>query len=234
MLTDVRERMARVMFAALGRVPARWRHRVVARLPRALVPRVTRDAAYFDSLFEPARDPFGFDRNPEETLKFERTLEICGSGPFDLALEIGCAEGAFTALLAPRCKELLAVDISEVAVARARERLRGLEDVRCEVRSLPAEYPQGSFDLVVASDVLYYWPTEDVIAALKAVEASLTPGGVFVALHYVPRMGSLLDGAEVHDLLESNAGLASTLSESREFGPGRLYRIDRFIKSDLP
>ena len=41
-------------------------------------------------------DPFGFDVHPEEQLKFDRTLEVCGDGPLGRVLELGCAVGTFT------------------------------------------------------------------------------------------------------------------------------------------
>jgi predicted TPR repeat methyltransferase len=163
-------------------------------------------------------------------LKFERTLEFCGEGPFERALELGCSEGAFTRLLAPRCRSLVAVDISEIAVERARERLRGLDHVTCEVLQLPSEFPEGEFDLIVASDVLYYWPLADVVATLPRIEDALAPGGVLLALHYIPRMGALINGHEVHDALLEHATLAHAHAETTEFGSGRRYRIDRFVK----
>lgn len=61
-------------------------------------------------------------------------------------------------MLADRCGELLAVDVSERAVAAARERLEGLDHVRVKRRTLPEEMPGGQFDLIVASEVLYYFP----------------------------------------------------------------------------
>jgi len=188
------------------------------------------DPEYFAALYGSAVDPFGFDRNSEEVLKFQRTLELCGNGPIGRALEIGCSEGAFTALLASRCESLLAVDISHIAIERARARFRELAHVECEVRVLPAEFPDGPFDLIVASDVLYYWPIADVVSNLPRIEDALVPGGVLVALHYVPRMGTLINGDEVHDALVRYTGLEQVESERLEFGAGRPYRIDRFVR----
>jgi predicted TPR repeat methyltransferase len=51
------------------------------------------------------------------------------------------------------------VDTSEKAVEIARERLLEMCHVlRLERRTLPEEMSDGPFDLVVASEVLYYWP----------------------------------------------------------------------------
>ena len=148
------------------------------------------DVEYFEALYGGSVDPFGFDRNPDEVLKFDRTLELCGAGPFKRALEIGCSEGALTWLLAPRCANLLAVDIADVAVERARQRLSGLAHVQCETQGLPAEFPDGPFDLIVASDVLYYWPIDDVVSTLPRIEDALTPGGAFLACTTCREWGS--------------------------------------------
>jgi SAM-dependent methyltransferase len=226
-----RKRLRKTRLDLLGAIPAKHRDAVVAHLPRRLVPPEMRayDPAYFEGLYG-ANDPFGFDRNPEESLKFGRTLELCGAGPIGRAIEMGCSEGSFTRLLAPRCESLLAVDISAAAVDRARERLRDLAHVSVEARALPMDFPDGPFDLIVASDVLYYWPMKDVIETSSRLERELAPGGALVALHYVPRMGTLINGDEVHDALVRHLTLNHVLSERLEFGAGRPYRIDRFEK----
>ena len=160
----------------------------------------------------------------------------CGdreAAPFDgrtNALEIGCGEGLFTELLAPRCRSLLAVDISSRAVARARERLRGESGVVTRWAVLPAAYPDERFDLVVASDVLYYWRNSDLHSAVRRIEASLVVGGRFVAVHYAAPIGALNTGDAVHDGLTELVALASVRSEAREIGEGRPYRIDVWEK----
>src|SRR4051794_40797263 len=59
-----------------------------------------------DQIFE-REDPYGFDR-PEEAVRFERALEMLdavrGEDDFGRAFEIGCAEGKFTAMVAPLCR----------------------------------------------------------------------------------------------------------------------------------
>ena len=151
-----REALAHARAAVLYSVPNRWRGRVAAALPARLVPAEMRPD-HFSHFFDEG-DPFGFDVNPVERLKFRRTLEICGEGPLGRVLELGCAVGSFTELLAPRATEVLALDVSPAAVAQVARRLRDDPHVRVEAMTIPAEFPGGTFDLVVASDVLYYLP----------------------------------------------------------------------------
>lgn len=215
----------RMIFA----VPDAWRGRVAAALPARLVPPEMRPG-FFDHFFDDG-DPFGFDRNPEEQLKFDKTLEVCGDQTRGRVLELGCAVGSFTEILAPLASDVLAVDVSESAVEQVRRRLDAHPHVRASALAIPDEFPDETFDLVVASDVLYYLPVADLQRCVDRIEACLAAGGAFVAVHYVPRMGSVLNGDEAHDVVVAHTGLAHVLAERAAFGPGRTYRIDRFEKS---
>jgi SAM-dependent methyltransferase len=74
--------------------------------------------------------------------------------PLPRALEIGCAEGLFTAELGPRCADLLAVDVSAVALERARERCADQPTVRFARADVREGLDFGQFDLVVCMDVI--------------------------------------------------------------------------------
>ena len=107
-------------------------------------------------------------------------------------------------MLADRCDELLAVDVSERAVAAASERLSGQGHVRVERRTLPEEMPAGPFDLIVASEVLYYFPGEEMLAVLRGFERELAPGGALLAVHWRRETKTYpLQGDEVHELLSA-------------------------------
>lgn len=223
-----RQALIRARGSMIFAVPDRWRGRVAAALPARLVPPEMRPG-FFEHFFDEG-DPFGFDLNPEERLKFARTLEVCGGGPLGRVLELGCAVGTFTELLAPRATDVLALDVSQAAVDQVARRLRGHPNVRAVAMTIPDDFPAETFDLVVASDVLYYLPVEVLKRCLARIEDSLPRGGVFVAVHYVPRMGSVLNGDEAHDIITEHTTLHHALSERTEFGTGRTYRVDRFEK----
>jgi SAM-dependent methyltransferase len=133
---------------------------------------------------------------------------LLGERRFPRAFEAGSSIGVFTAMLAPRCDELLAVDTSETAVEIARERLAEQSHVRVERRTLPEEMPEGPFDLIIASEILYYWPREVVLEALRRFEATLAPGGILVAVHWRKETKTYpLQGDEVHELLVGHTRL---------------------------
>ena len=79
------------------------------------------------------------------------------------ALELGGSIGVFTALLAPRCRPLVTLDAAPTAVAAARAHLAGVDGAgHAEVRlgdDSGVTSPTAPFDLVVASEILYYLPT---------------------------------------------------------------------------
>lgn len=225
----LRQTLIRARGAVIFAVPDRWRGRVAERLPARLVPPEMRPG-FFDHFFDEG-DPFGFDVNPEERLKFQRTLEVCGAQAQGRVLELGCAVGSFTEILAPRAAAVLAVDVAEGAVEQVRRRLAGQTHVESRAVAIPSEFPDGPFDLVVASDVLYYLPVEELKHCLRRIEASLDRGGALVAVHYVPRMGSVLNGDEAHDVLTEHTTLRHAMAERTEFGTGRTYRVDRFEKA---
>jgi SAM-dependent methyltransferase len=223
-----RQALIRARESMIFAIPDRWRGRVAAALPARLVPPEMR-RGFFDHFFDDG-DPFGFDINPEERLKFQKTLEVCGEGPLGRILELGCAVGSFTEILAPRATDVLAVDVSQAAVDQVVRRLRDHPNVRAKAMSIPAEFPDETFDLVVASDVLYYLSVEELKRCVARIEAALSDGATFVAVHYVPRMGSVLNGDEAHDILVAHTTLRHVLAERTEFGEGRTYRVDRFEK----
>jgi len=179
---------------------------------------------YFEGLYAESGDPWDFETSEYERNKYARTLEVLGERRFERALEVGASIGVFTEMLADRCDELLAVDVSERAVAAARERLSGRRKVLVERRTLPEEMPEGPFDLIVASEVLYYFTREEMLAALRAFERELARGGVLLAVHWRRETRTYpLQGDEVHELLMEHTRLQNNKTI---YEPD--YRLDLF------
>jgi predicted TPR repeat methyltransferase len=179
---------------------------------------------YFERLYAESGDPWDFETSEYEQNKYTRTLAVLGERTFRRALEAGASIGIFTEMLAKRCEELLAVDVSVRAVVAARRRLSGLGHVRVERRTLPEEMPDGPFDLIVASEVLYYFPREEMLAVLQGFERELARGGTLLAVHWRRETRTYpLQGDEVHELLAQNTRLQNkqTIIEPE-------YRIDLF------
>ena len=180
----------------------------------------------FEALYARDDDPWGFATSDYEAAKYVATVAALGDRRFARGLDVGCSIGVLTALLAERCDALLAVDVAGRAVSRARERLAALPHVRVERRTLPEDLPAGPFDLIVCSEVLYYWSRDLLLGALPALTAALAPGGSLLAVHWRPPTRTYpLRGDAVHDLL------AERLAGHLTHAVGRIepeYRLDRW------
>lgn len=166
---------------------------------------------YFDELYAESEDPWNFATSEYERRKYQRTLEALEGRRFNRALEVGASIGVFTRMLAPYCDELLAVDTSERAVEISRNRLADQKHVQVGQRTLPEEMPHGPFDLIVASEVLYYLPRDTMLQTLRVFERELSPGGTLLAVHWRKETRTYpLQGDEVHDLLTEHSRLLNT------------------------
>src|SRR3954453_5966987 len=176
-------------------------------------------------------DPFGFDSNPYEAAKFEDLVGVIGAGPFELPRGVGCSIGSFTERLAPRCGELLATDISQVAVEGAQRRLAEHANVRGERRTTPRGLPGGPFDLIVCSDVLYYLSARRLRRTLGLLAARLAPRGSIVSLHWLGGFRAAGSGDEGDDPPETACPALEHAPRLRRDGPGPQgagYRLDRY------
>ena len=151
-------------------------------------------------------DRWSYDSSPYPTVV--ATLEGCGPGPFQSALELGGALGVFTELLAPRCRRLTRIDVAATAAAMARSRLVGFPHVEVLRGSIPDAIPECDYDLVVASEILYYLPAEDFERTLAVIRARLIPGGRLVAVHWRPEESERpFLAAEIHARLRDDPWL---------------------------
>jgi ubiquinone/menaquinone biosynthesis C-methylase UbiE len=123
---------------------------------------------YHDALWEVAPDPLpGYDAQPRRAF----LLEHLRGG--ERVLDLGCGEGDFAAAAAEAgAGEVLGVDVSGVAVQRARRRHPELRFERFK-DVLPA--PDASFDLVWCSEVLEH--VVDTAALLSEARRVLRTGG---------------------------------------------------------
>jgi len=139
------------------------------------------NAAVFDYEFAEKVDPWDY-RHPSEQkrhLTAARMLDaLRADRRLGRTLEIGCAEGMFTELLLPRCEEVLAVDISPVALERARFRCARSTNLAFAQWDLLHAPELGPFDLVVAMDVLdYFIRPSDFSRAQSRILGLLDDGG---------------------------------------------------------
>lgn len=183
---------------------------------------------YFEEVYAANADPWGFETSPYEAAKYAATLAALPRPRYASAFEIGCSRGVLSERLAPRCCCLLAVDVVESALEVARARCRHLPQARFERMIVPAEFPTERFDLVLVSEVGYYWSGADLAAARDKILAALDPGGHLLLVHWTPFVHDYpLTGDEVHE------GFLAAATEGRplrRLGGRRekTYRLDLF------
>jgi protein-L-isoaspartate O-methyltransferase len=168
---------------------------------------------YFDDMYAASPDPWGFTDRWYEQRKYALTLAALSRPRYRSVFEPGCSIGILSAQLALRCDRLLSVDLVESAVDQARRRLRDLPptaaavDVRqWDVTRDP--WPEGPFDLVVLSEMLYYLDRRQVASLVGATVDHLTDDGEVVLVHWRPRVPEYpLTGDDVHTLVGATPGL---------------------------
>lgn len=141
---------------------------------------------YFDGIFAADDDPWSLANSPYEAAKFARTIAVLDDRRYAAALEIGCAHGVLTHRLAPWCDDLLAIDISAKAIGYARGRCEEFRQIRFERVAFPDEAPAIEFcDLVLLSEVVYYWSDADVVAAGTWLKTHVAVGGRILLVHWI-------------------------------------------------
>ena len=179
--------------------------------------------SYFDAKYAADPDPWRFETSDYEAAKYAATLDALPRPHYARAFEAGCSLGVLTARLADRCDELLAVDVAERALARARSRLAGHTHVRVERAALPLDWPAGSFDLILFSEILYYLGREDLARTAALACAALRPGGTIVLVHWLGLTDYPLTGDQAATLfIDALAGTAPLTRSART--PD--YRLD--------
>jgi SAM-dependent methyltransferase len=179
-------------------------------------------AAYFQSLYENDPDPWRFASSDYEKEKYAATLAVIGETRIARAWEVGCSIGVFTAALADLCDAVLAVDVADAALAQARRRCAGKPGVRLERLQVPAEWPEGRFDLIVFSEVLYFLSASDIRLTARRSVASLERAGRIVLVNWTGENGQVLSGEAAADAFLAAAPELSAVSQDRR--PG--YRVD--------
>jgi SAM-dependent methyltransferase len=186
--------------------------------------------SFFEAIYAEAPDPWSFATSPYEAAKYAATLAALPRAQYGSALEIGCSIGVLTEQLAARCDALLSIDVAERALNQARERCADLERVRFKLLQVPAAFPEGSFDLIIVSEVGYYWSMSDLRRARDLIVEHLVPGGHLLLVHWTVEVAEYpISGDAVHEAVFERAGERDDadlrhLRGRRE----RTYRLDLF------
>lgn len=145
--------------------------------------------AHFEQLYQRDADPWQVHSRWYEQRKQALLLACLPHQRYARAFETGCGTGALTRALAGRCDALLAGDASETAVQIARRHVASAgntDHVRIHRQTLPRDWPEGRFDLIVVAEWAYYLSLPELEALAAKCHTSLTPQGCLVACHWRP------------------------------------------------
>lgn len=185
---------------------------------------MTSPTEHLERLYASDPDPWNFSASPYERAKYEATLAALDRDRYASALEIGCSIGIFSNLLAGRCDRLLCLDAVEAPLAAARRNCPHAH-VRFARALAPADWPEGRFDLIVLSEVLYYLAPEAIDAVAALARAALVPGGTVLLVDYLGETGTAIGGDAAADRFV--AAFRGAFGASPAGVRTGSYRIDR-------
>jgi SAM-dependent methyltransferase len=173
----------------------------------------------FEQRYRLDPDPWGFATSAYERERYAITLESLTRDRYVNAFEPACSIGELTALLAPRCDRLLATDVSPTAVEKARRRCAEFDNVRVECRDLRSAALDTPLDLIVLSEVAYYFEVGQLEVISHRLAAALGTGGTLLAVHWLGvSVDHVLHGDEAHEILQRSLPLRHVIAQRhREF-----------------
>lgn len=175
-------------------------------------------ADYFEGMYATSDDPWGLATSEYELRKYELTVASLPRRSYRRAFEPGCSIGVLSDLLARRCHELLAIDPVPAAIESAGRRATS-ENVTFSVGAMPGSWPEGPFDLIVISELLYFLDADDRRQTIAAASRHLDPRGHLVLVHWRHAFGEAeCTGDQAHREARTVSGLPRlVLHEERDF-----------------
>lgn len=182
---------------------------------------------FFENLYRQNADPWQFKTSEYEAQKYAASLEALPRPLYPSGFEIGGSIGIFTEMLSRRCGSLLSIDVSTIAQAQAVERCKHCKNVRFELMAVPESFPEQQFDLIVLSEVGYYWSLPDLDRAKTLIVKHLHSQGQLLLVHWTVDAEHLpITGDQVHERFRALSPSLLRVYSVRE----EKYRLDLLEK----
>lgn len=116
-----------------------------------------RARGFFDDLWKDG-DYWQLETSAFEQARYARIMQLLEGRTYARTLEIGCGAGAFTRRLAGISDRVVGLDVSPVAIERARARSTDLAGVEFRIANVMDSGPEGDgpWDLIVMNETIYY------------------------------------------------------------------------------
>jgi SAM-dependent methyltransferase len=167
-------------------------------------------------------------RTPWTVMRLENVRLLVDPEPGDRVLDIGSAAGAIVHYLSTFGCDVTGVDLSELGVAKARERYPQLRFEVGDAAKLP--FADASFDKVVAADVTEHLDDATLRGMLTETHRVLVPGGT-LSIH-TPNPRHLIEWLKKHNLLLAQNPTHIGLRTNRELRT-ELERVGFTVELDL-
>ena len=183
-------------------------------------------ASYFEGLYAADPDPWRFATSDYERDKYAATLGALPRERYARALDVGCSVGVLTRALADRCDALVAMDPVRRALDAARSRCADSPHVGFVEGAAPATWPDGVFDLILLSEVVYYLDPTDGARLGERAGASLAPTGDILLVHWTGETNYPLSGDEAAERFIGELGRAGLRIDGDRTVRRERYRLD--------
>jgi cyclopropane fatty-acyl-phospholipid synthase-like methyltransferase len=183
-------------------------------------------SAFFEAKYQRKRDPWDFATNAYELRRYDAIIGAIAHRRYHRAFEPGCSIGVLTERLAAHCDEVYAIDFSPSAIVQAQPRCAHLSQVEVHCASLPEGTPAKDFDLLVLSEIGYYFTAQDWQRISAALIDSIPQGATVLAAHWIGHSKDhRISGDEVHEILLSHTKLRLDHAER-----DASMRLDRLVR----
>jgi Nodulation protein S (NodS) len=184
-------------------------------------------AAFFEEMYRANPDPWDFAGRGYESGRYQAILSALGNRRFRCAVEPGCSVGVLTSKLASISNSVYAFDFSPTAIQHARVRCASLPQVMLSCGSF-LDAPPRAMDLLVLSEIGYYFSRAQLASAVDRYVDALVPSGTVLACHWLGESRDhIIHGNQVHEVIHCAPGLVHELHENHGH-----FRLDRWTKKE--
>ncbi|AFL86897.1 Nodulation protein S (NodS) [Terriglobus roseus DSM 18391] len=190
----------------------------------------TSSPEFFEAKYRGGADPWNFAADAYEQARYRTILQALSPARYHHAWEPGCSVAVLTQQLAAICDRVDACDFSTTAVQQAQERCAGLPGVHVHCASLTDEAPIADFDLIVLSEIGYYFTADEWQRQVSRIVGAMQPNATLLAAHWLGHSQDHIQGGDaVHEALLAQPGLQHEHAERHE-QTNSGFRLDRFRK----
>lgn len=183
--------------------------------------------SYFEERYKKNADPWNFAGSDYEQGRFDAIIHALEHQHYTRAIEPGCSIGTLTERLAALADHVDAFDFSATAAEHAKQRCAALPNVTVTQNALREDTDLTGYDLVVFSEVGYYFKESAWRAMVPRFAAELAPGATLLASHWLGKSNDhRQSGDGVHEILRSEPSLKLEHEERHEH-----FRLDRFRRT---